>query len=324
MRCLAIIMFGCFSVLSNAESIKSINSEVLDRRYLIGDHLIVSSWRCTNDGEGVYVNFYDRKSYQELAKIKVLPCDHEYQDEVEYVYKVGGDYLARIKFRYEDPRRPSLIVINGTTLAIKAKLNASEAFRQGYKQKSQRVLNIEDSIANTKISVKKWDSNEYLVERGVKSAAQFTHVSDGPIEEIRLISGGEAIFVTRSNDYLRRNYYLTDITTNQSKLLFSGPLYERRGSAAIAQVGSYSNFLVVNEKLVFGLGRDIQFVNLKTLKAGVISEYLVGGFRDNGNGIDQNRINGLINDEKYQRLIVFCFEGSCNSYIPHSILEKSN
>jgi hypothetical protein len=319
--CLSLI---CAS--THAQRIDTISADVLDRRYLFGDKLLVASWNCYYKNDGVVISFYDRRSYRELKQVKVADCDSEYQDNVENLYKSGNNYLAHMEFRYEDAKRPVLIVIDGKTLSIKRRLNESAANSSGLPVESTENHVFDATLGATHL-VSGWNSNQYTAERsdapGYKPA-KVTLDSDGPINSMLLVSESQAVFVTHSRDELNQSYYLTDLDTNRSQLIFRGPLYERLDGNRIGQVGFYSNAVIVERVLVFGLGRDLHYIDLSTGHASVVTDYQAGGFKDNGFGKDRNAIDHLLVDDALQRLLVFCFQGDCNSYVPFAAIKAGS
>lgn len=318
------------SLRANAGNNMNIISAYGDSRYLIGDYLVVSAFECPEDG--VYVNFYDRKLYAKLAGVKIIDCDRDYEDNVYGIYSDGVDFFAEIKNKYSDSdryrntKRLSVVVIDGASLKIKNKMNYDQAVKSGYKFLGDKYKSSEDYLGLTEVVIKKWNSNEYRVD-GVFNGNKFGSsyiFNEGIIEKVKILNDHEAVFLVRASggvDYVC--YYLVDLLNNNSRFLFSVPVYARDGSGGIYKIFSMSNSIVVRGNFIFGYNSSLFWVNLSDFIVRKLPQHESGIFGfENIDVYGGNRIDHIVDDKVNERVLVFCQEGNCNSYIPYSYLDE--
>lgn len=186
MKWIAVSVLLLMASVSHAGKIESIFTRTLDKRYLVDNRLIITSYRCGGNNDGVYVDFFDRESYKPLASLRVLGCDDDFQDFVHNFYKAGGEYLAPVEFRYKDSDRPSLIVINPKNFTIKKRLSCTKAAQEHYEIRRREFKSAEDRRGDVRIFLKHWNGSDYVVERGSGSSKQVKTLPTNP--RIQLIS----------------------------------------------------------------------------------------------------------------------------------------
>lgn len=64
MNFLYAVLFLIFPVQILAGTISSVDRQTLNKTYLYGNHLIVSSFRCGNTNDGIYFKVFNRNSYK--------------------------------------------------------------------------------------------------------------------------------------------------------------------------------------------------------------------------------------------------------------------
>ena len=307
---------------------------------------------------GASIGVLDRNTFKEIASIPIAPDDQEYQDYITSITSDENRIYASVEYRYEQAGRPNFFMIDKASLNILKKaqvedpstlivesgqLLSCKKHEQGCKMLdpvTTKTVDAPDKVCviggergdNT---VARFPSDQaesslfvaltkdYLV--GHASWPKGTHyifyprVPDSKPISVQLsppdlldrpisISGNEILVFegTRKGQLIK----LVSVPTGVTKTLFGLPSYDRSRIPVP---------LLHNRTLFVALGRDLLIFDIKNnLLQRYIKNFIPAAFKDNGNGLDMNRINRLMIDR--ERLIALTSYGENSQIVPLSSL----
>ena len=283
MRTISILFILLISIHAGSNELGSVKSTTPDRRYLIDEYLIVATDECTrNNGNN--------------TSVFVNFFDRNSYKELKSIQILGCDH------EYQD--YVSNIYKNNDEYFI--------SISNRYDDKERTSLVIVDP---NELRIKSRLTGEQLISRKIQLQPE------SEIQSFPFTYNGKNITYKTSDDSSYSSIFISDAEGGQSKLLFKAKMFNRVSPNLITQVGHLSNFIISNDNLVFGYNRDLYSINLQSYEVKIVPEYQSGGFQDNGHGRDKNRIDKILDDKGYNRILIFCFNGNCNSYIPYSYLK---
>lgn len=215
-----------------------------------------------------------------------------------------------LNYRYEDKTRKKLIIVDAKKLNITTSYTANDINYSDYTPHIKSPYEKKgDFKYNTSVEIVGYRSKDYTVD-----GAQNRFNGDGWIANILIVSEDKAIFQNYNEKPYEFLIYIVDLKTNTHKEVYRGKTYNKVGRS-LHSANTFSNLAYSNNILAFGVNRDLHIFNVKKHDLKVIKEYQKGGFVSNGHSVDKNKITKLIFDEHLNRLLVFCFNGTNNSYL---------
>lgn len=89
-----------------------------------GDRIYMARWLCSGKkaGEpGVVLDVLDRRTFEAVRRIDIVPCNHSQQDQIYTIATVPGYIVLGLTSRFPRPNRPNVAVVDAQTLEVKAK-----------------------------------------------------------------------------------------------------------------------------------------------------------------------------------------------------------
>jgi uncharacterized protein len=322
-----------------------------DLFHFAGNRIYVGRYR-----EGASIGVLDRKTFEEVASIPIAPDDPEYQDSVASITSDENRIYVSVGYRYEQPGRPNFFVIDKTSLNVVKKalieapstlifdsgqLLACDCFRneQGCKAVNPvttEVVDLPDKIcvqagARGAKTVVRFPidlaervrpvvlTRDYLVHSGYKQYTFYPRVNDSKPISVTLKppnildgsigSWGNGILVsegTRGGILVK----MVRVPTGATETLFGLPT-----SPNVRM----SVFLLHNQTLFVGLGRDLLIFDIKsnTLQR-YIKNLIPAELKSDRKEFDRYRIDRLMIDQGH--LIALTFSGEDSRIVPLSSL----
>lgn len=308
--------------------------------------------RTTNCSGGATIGVFDRNTLDELASIQIAPKDDEYQDAIGSIAADSRHLYVSVGYRYEQEGRPNFFVIDRARLEITKRAQAKSIgllhLERGklmacgchFTEHQACAVLDPDTLKSTEIPdqtcVQSEPSNEtivtvdgkmasdakfyavtrdYLVagEEGGSHAGYVLYPRAGgqPLPPVRGL--GDALrwpVSVDGNDILIQQrtlggqlIKLVNLPSGAVQTLLGLPVTHSRVPAPMLH----------EQTLYVGYGRDLLIYDLsaRRLKR-YIKDFIPGGFKNNGFGLDAHRIIRLMIDQG--RLLALTFYGA-NSQI---------
>lgn len=300
---------------------------------------------CSSGGASIGV--FDRNTLDEVASVPIAPSDDEYQDNVKSIASDDHKVYVSVEYRYEQAGRPNFFVIDKKGLKVIKKVQIDSAFMliaDGGKLMSCGChfttdqhcavidpVELKSVSAQGKFCIQNEPDNNSIAsfDETTGSTLKFVAITkdylvahfqwpkDAPYTFYPKTGGqpvlsqqglGDALEWPASvdgNSILIREatlggqlIKLVNVPTGAVRTLFGLPTTQSRFPVTIL----HQKFLYV------GFGRDLLIFDLdgNRLKR-YIKDFIPVGFKDNGFGLDSNRIDRLIIDQG--RLMALTFYG---------------
>jgi hypothetical protein len=104
------------------------------------DRLHIARWDCSDGGSsGVTLDVLDRQTFRAIKRVVIAGCDDEQQDSISAIGVVPGYIVLGLGYRYEEPGRPTVAVVDERTLEV-VKKNFVKQEIDGLRQWKGRLL----------------------------------------------------------------------------------------------------------------------------------------------------------------------------------------
>jgi hypothetical protein len=296
---------------------------------------------------GATIGVFDRNSLNELASITVAPDDQDFQDAIESIAADDKHIYASVGYRYEQKGRPNFFVIDRKTLQIKKRAQVQSVGRLRLEEgtlvvcrchftEEQACTKLDPAtLKMTEVPDKACVQNEpdnvtiLRVDKEMTGAAKFVAVTRSYlVARSGLGSSSEYILYPREGGQPLRsvrgqgeeldwpasvdgNEIVTRKVTLGSQLikLVSLPAGTVQTLFGLPTTPLRNVVPMLHQQILYvGYGRDLLIFDLreKRIKR-YIKDFIPAGFKNNGFGLDANRIDRLIIDRG--RLIALTFYG---------------
>ena len=324
--------------------------------FFSGDRLYVgrNGCRTTRCDGGATIGVFDRSTLDELASIQIAPNDNDYQDAITSLAADDRHLYASVEYRYEQEGRPHFFVVDRKTLKVtkRAQIKSTGTLRVEQNRlmtcgchftehqtcAELDPLTLKLTEVPNKICVPNEQNREAIVAAGedMASSTEFLAVTrDYLVTRNRSGSGAGYVFYPRSGgqpmppvnglgDALDSPVSVdgNDIVIRQVSP--GGDLIKRVSVPSgtvqtLLGLPDSSAAILHGRTLYVGYGRDLLIYDLKDRRLRrYIKNFITAGFRNNGFGLDMNRIERLIID--HGKLIVLTFYGANSRIIQLSDL----
>ncbi len=90
-----------------------------------GEHVYIPRWLCAGKPsgypDGVALDVLERGTFRAVKRITVADCDHAQQDYISTMIHMPGYVVLGITYKFPQPGRPTVVVIDEKSLAVTAK-----------------------------------------------------------------------------------------------------------------------------------------------------------------------------------------------------------
>lgn len=275
----------------------------------------------------------DRKKYNVIKEIDIVPYDPEQQDNISNIAFDENNIYLSIAYRFDDPGRTNFVVVDNKTLTIqsteKPQFFNDSLFCDTFYDDIKKDLNnyvcpamlsnygalIEIKRPGLRgLSIDAVSKNYFVTKKRIGSETGYKKVhrtKEIPGTEIH-ISGKPDIYAIPESDTLILRHYIDGVV---SYSLYDMPTDKGKTLIRLKAVNNkYPGIALTSMYAFLSYGRDLIILNLKN---NTIEKYISGfiseGYKDNGHGVDVNKISRITIDG--DKLIVLTFSGVNNRVV---------
>ncbi len=322
-----------------------------------GDKIYVGKFGCRNCLDyGASIGVLDRATFEEVAKIQIVPADDDYQDAIRSIASDDNSIYVSVGYRYEQKGRPDFFVIDKASLNITQKTQLGQVYQlilddgdllgcgchftsnQSCNEIDRQALTLKD--AHGKICIRNGRGSEEVVsllppphKRNFVAATK-----DYLVSRTSGIQGDPYTIFTKTGEYVTKinqeigkplswpilvdgNNILFSETTKDGILIktINVPSGKIQTLLGLPTASSRVAVPAIDKKLLFiGLGRDLLVYDLNKKQLGsYVKDFILGGFENNGHGLSISR---LIIDQ--DRLLAITTHGERSRIIDLEDLKK--